>query len=239
MAESQMKESQPEGRRDMRFEASMTLEERIKLLATELERTRSDLRALQRQHRQLNLAKIMTYLAGFVVLALMASGTASRSIAQNEVARPITILEAPVEIRGKSGQTIVQIGEDKGRYGLNIYSPNVPSSPNGPSSPGASLGLGFEGAGGTSGLILLKEGPNFTAKLGRDGLRLYKTNQAVAYLGISAGGNGELQLGNPTGTSLVEAGALDSNTGVVRVYPFGATPIPIPTFLRGMNYKKQ
>jgi len=44
MAESQMKESQPEGRRDMRFEASMTLEERIKLLATELERTRSDLR---------------------------------------------------------------------------------------------------------------------------------------------------------------------------------------------------
>ena len=30
--------------RDMRFEASMTLEERIKLLATELERTRSDLR---------------------------------------------------------------------------------------------------------------------------------------------------------------------------------------------------
>ena len=223
----------------MSSEASMTLEERIKLLATELERTRSELRALQRQHRQLNLAKRMTYLAGFVVLALMTSGTlASRSIAQNEVARPITILEAPVEIRGKSGQTIVQIGEDKGRYGLNIYSPNVPSSPNGPSSPGASLGLGFEG-GGKSGLILLKEGPNFTAKLGRDGLRLYKTNQPVAYLGISAGGNGELQLGNPTGTALVEAGALDSNTGVVRVYPFGATPIPIPTFLRGMNYKKQ
>ena len=235
-----MKESQLPGRSYMSSEASMTLEERIKLLATELERTRSELRALQRQHRQLNLAKRMTYLAGFVVLALMTSGTlVSRSIAQNEVARPITILEAPVEIRGKSGQTIVQIGEDKGRYGLNIYSPNVPSSPNGPSSPGASLGLGFEGAGGTSGLILLKEGPNFTAKLGRDGLRLYKTNQAVAYLGISAGGNGELQLGNPTGTALVEAGALDSNTGVVRVYPFGATPIPIPTFLRGMNYKKQ
>src|SRR5436305_995460 len=82
---------------------------------------------------------------------------------------------APAEIRRKAGQTIVQIGEDKGRYGLNIYSPNVPSSPNGPSSPGASLGLGFEGAGGKSGLILLKEGPNFTAKLGRDGLRLYKT----------------------------------------------------------------
>src|SRR2546421_5765833 len=148
----------------MRFETSTTVEERIKLLATELERTRSELRALQRQHRQLNLAKRMTYLAGFVVLALMTSGTASRSIAQNEVARPITILEAPVEIRGKSGQTIVQIGEDKGRYGLNIYSPNVPASPNGPSSSGASLGLGFEGAGGKSGLILLKEGPNVTAK---------------------------------------------------------------------------
>ena len=64
----------------MRFETSTTVEERIKLLATELERTRSELRALQRQHRQLNLAKRMTYLAGFVVLALMTSGTlASRS----------------------------------------------------------------------------------------------------------------------------------------------------------------
>jgi hypothetical protein len=98
--------------------------------------------------------------------------------------------------------------------------------------------LGFEG-GGSSALILLQEGPNFTAKLGRDGLRMYRTNQPVAFLGISAGGNGELQLGNPTGTALVEAGALDSNTGTVRVYPYGATPIPIPTFLRGMNYKKQ
>jgi hypothetical protein len=222
----------------------MNLEERIKLLTSELERTQSELRILQRQHRQVNLAKRMTYLAGFVVLALMTSGTlAPRSIAQNEGPKAITILEAPVEIRGKSGQTIVQIGEDKGRYGLNIYSPNGPSSPNSPNgpsspgSPGASLGLGFEGAGGTSGLILLKEGPNFTAKLGRDGLKLYKTNQPVAFLGISPGGNGELQLGNPTGASLVEAGALDSNTGVVRVYPFGATPIPIPTFLRGM--KKQ
>jgi hypothetical protein len=224
----------------MRFEASMILEEQIKLLASELERTRSELRALQRQHRQVNLAKRMTYLAGFVVLALMIGGTlAPRSIAQQEVPRPTTILEAPVEIRGKSGQTIVKIDDDKGTYGLHVYSPNVPSStnsPNGPSSPGASVHLGFEG-GGTSGLILLKEGPNFTAKLGRDGLRLYKTNQAVAYLGISPGGNGELQLGNPAGASLVEAGALDSNTGVVRVYPFGATPIPIPTFLRGM--KKQ
>ena len=239
-----MKELQPQGTRDMRLDASMTLEDRINLLATELQRTQSELRALQRGRRQVNLAKRMTYLAGFVVLAFMISGTwAPRSIAHQEGARPITVLEAPVEIRGKSGQAIVQIGEDKGRYGLNIYSPNVassPNSPNGPStpgSPGASLGLGFEGAGGTSGLILLKEGPNFTAKLGRDGLKLYTANRAVAFLGISAGGNGELQLGNPTGSSLVEAGALDSNTGVVRVYPFGATPIPIPTFLKGM--KKQ
>jgi hypothetical protein len=221
----------------MSFDVSMTLEERIELLASELERTQSELRALQKQRRQASLTKRVTYLAGFVVLALMTSGTlAPRSIAQNEGPRPTTILEAPVEIRGKSGQTIVHIGEESGRYGLNVYSPNVPSSPNGPASPGASVGLGFEG-GGTSALILLKEGPNFTAKLGRDGLRMYKANQPVAYLGISAGGNGELQLGNPTGSSLVEAGAIDSNTGVVRVYPFGATPIPIPTFLKGM--KKQ
>ena len=224
----------------MKCETNRTLEERINLLATELERTQSELRALRRQRQQVNLAKRMTYLAGFVVLALMISGTlVPRSIAQQEVARSTTILDAPVEIRGKSGETIVKIDDDKGTYGLHVYSPNVPSSPNspnGPSSPGASVHLGFEG-GGTSGLILLKEGPNFTAKLGRDGLRLYKTNQPVAYLGISAGGNGELQLGNPAGASLVEAGALDSNTGVVRVYPFGATPLPIPTFLKGM--KKQ
>jgi hypothetical protein len=217
----------------------MNLEERIKLLATELERTQSDLHALQSQRRQVNLAKRVTYLAGLVVLAFMTGVTLTpRSIAQNESPKPITILEAPVEIRGKSGQTIVQIGEESGRYGLNIYSPNASSGSNAPSGPGASVHLGFEG-GGSSALILLKEGPNFTAKLGRDGLRMYKTNQPVAFLGISAGGNGELQLGNPTGTALVEAGALDSNTGTVRVYPYGATPIPIPTFLRGMNYKKQ
>jgi dynactin complex subunit len=60
-----MKDSQPQGRTDMRFEASMTLKEQIESLASELERTQSELRILQRQHRQVNLAKRMTYLAGF------------------------------------------------------------------------------------------------------------------------------------------------------------------------------
>ena len=36
----------------MRFAASMSLEEQIELLATELERTRSDLRVLQKHHRR-------------------------------------------------------------------------------------------------------------------------------------------------------------------------------------------
>ncbi len=47
----------------MRFEASVTLEGQIKFLATELERTRSDLRILQRQHRRSALSTKLFYLS--------------------------------------------------------------------------------------------------------------------------------------------------------------------------------
>ncbi len=73
----------------MRFEASMTLEDQIKLLATELERTRSELRALQRQHRRSALSTRLFYLSGLIVIgSLLGIAFSSPGAAQQEVARP-------------------------------------------------------------------------------------------------------------------------------------------------------
>ena len=72
---------------------------------------------------------------------------------------------------------------------------------------------------------------------GSYGLNIYNPNggsEAVAFLGGTNNGNGKLQLGDAAGNSLVEAGVLPGNIGVVRVYPMnGKSPIPIPNFIKG------
>ena len=75
------------------------------------------------------------------------------------------------------------------------------------------------------------------ASSGTYGLNIYNPtggSGAVAFLGGTNNGNGKLQLGDAAGNSLVEAGVLPGNIGVVRVYPMnGKSPIPIPNFIKG------
>lgn len=61
--------------------------------------------------------------------------------------------------------------------------------------------------------------------------------KSVVFLGLGNEDNGKFQLGNSAGDGMVEAGVLEGNKGVVRVYPCCQPTIPIPTFLMGMKQR--
>src|SRR5207237_9780217 len=111
-------------RTDMRFETSTIVEERIKLLATELERTRSELRALQRQHRRSALSTRLFYLSGsIVILSFLGIAFSPRGAAQQQVARPPTYFDAPFVVYDKNHRPIVEISDEPGKKGLTVYGP--------------------------------------------------------------------------------------------------------------------
>jgi hypothetical protein len=73
-------------------------------------------------------------------------------------------------------------------------------------------------------------------ELGEPGVQILNNGKVVGRLGSAPSGSGAgyLAIGNPGGSTIVEAGMLADGDGVVRAYPLtGKTPLPIPNFIRG------
>lgn len=216
---------------DMRPAQHQSLEDKVRALAADLERTQRELRRLERQRKHALHATRFLNLSGLLVIVLLLSLTlSSNSAAQQQTAQPsaiVTHFDVPVRFTDKAGHTVAEISDQHGSYGLTIYGPN---------GGGVYLGINKQ----QNGLIqLLGPGNKEITTISEKGYSLNgKSGQAVAFVGASSGGNGMLQLGNASGDSLVEAGALDASTGVVRVYPMdGRSPIPVPNFIKGAAKK--
>ncbi len=209
-----MKESQPQGRRDMRFEASVTLEEQIKSLATELERTRSDLRALQRQHRRSALSTRLFYLSGLIVIVSLAGIAFSPpGAAQQQVARPTTYFDAPFVVYDKNHRPIVEISDEPGKKGLTVYGP-----PEEASGSSVRLGFGKSAAGDIGGVILLKDTSNHAfARIDPGGyVFLGKSDTSVATMG-RYDGKGVVAIFNQAGKVVAFLTEKDNHGGSVTV----------------------
>lgn len=222
-----------EGRIRMKAETNITLEQQLATLAAELAHTRSELRALQRQLRRGTLASSLAYSGGLAVLALViGSALTPTGIAQQEISKPTKILEAPVEVRGKSGQTIAVFSEEPGHYGLTVVGKS-----------GGAVGIGSSSG---KGLLLLQDtGRNTFASIDGEGFKFVEGGHNVVFVGKAAAGaeitvngldgnpiaslvrttnGGKLELSNTGGQLMVEAGTTDSGVGVVRTGPMSRVP---------------
>jgi hypothetical protein len=213
----------------MRFETSTTVEEQIKLLATELERTRSDLRALQRQHRRSALSTRFFYLSGLILIVSLSSIAYSPSgVAQ----KMVTHFEAPFIVEDNLHNTIVEISDEPGKKGLTVFGPK-----------GGSVGLGTSNA---KGLILFQDaGQKTCATIDEEGFKFEEGDHNVVFVGkvssgpqISVNGDngspiaslvrgtngGKLELSNSKGEVMVAAGTWSTGVGLVQTGPMSRAP---------------
>ena len=157
-----------------------------------------------------------------------------------DVARPTTVIEAPVDIRGKSGKTVVRIEDDpvpalwligpQGSVKLVITDLGGAVSVRAAAAQPSFLGFDSNGTGlvaltGTSG--------SRVAELGQNGAQVFNgAGKVVARLGTSSKDEGLFLLGNAGGDATVEAGTLEGR-GIVRAYPYSPRTGEI---LRGSNF---
>lgn len=208
----------------MQAETNDELQQRLSVVIRELAETRSELRSLQhRQHKSARLSPLLTFGGVFVLVLLLI--LVPNGAAQNGVPSPgsVTRLQAPVLIQDKTGKTIVEISDRTGFKGVTVFSS---------SSDVAFLGFDKQ----NNGLVqLLAPGRKIFADIGVDGFKFFgPSGQPVAFMGVDSASNGALQLKNSSGGVLVDAGAIDANTGFAQVYPkSGKSPFPIPNYLKG------
>ncbi len=164
-----------------------------------------------------------------------------------------TKITAPFEIVDAKGNTIMRVTDDDGSsYGRGAYVFNnqkrpvahvgVSASDNGGRilvrDKDANRGRAVQMTYGASGPQFVIKGDNDKMMLSIDktGLIYYNPleNPAVS-LGLGESGTrGVLKIANPDGNAVVEAGSLQDNRGVVRVFPNSRLlPNPIPSFLMG------
>ena len=195
------------------METTDNLKKQLAIIAAELERTRSELRTLQKQSRKTSWARKTSY-SVILLGAVLAFGSifSPQSSALNSPAqRPVHRLEAPVLIVGAGNNTIAEISEDPGRYGITVYG-----------KKGGKIALGTSSLT-DGGLIQLSDpGQKAIANVSERAVMFSNTNgEPAAGIGLKPSGSGFLALGNPNGDGVVEAGMLDDGRGVVRVYPLG------------------
>lgn len=197
----------------MRFETSTTLAERIELLATELERTRSEVRSLQRQHRRTARSTRFFGLSGLIVIvsfmsiALAPAGTAQKMV---------THFEVPFIVEDKFHKPIVEISDEPGRWGLTVYGKNV-----GRVSLGSNEDGGYIGIIGSNGLIT-KEAPApkpaTLATIDADGFQYYGKVSRTALASLTSfEGRGLVRVNNQTGKAVAFLIEKDNQGGSVTV----------------------
>jgi hypothetical protein len=170
----------------MNAEPQSAVYEELASLRAEMEHLRYQVRELQRGGA--GWWRKAAYLVGATLLAIMSFGAMTRvSGAQKEVAKPTTVLDAPVDVRGKSGKTIARFSEEKGHYGLEVF---------GPGDEVAAIGSNPKG-----GVILLSKGPNVNATMSAEGFRVWRAKNNVAYLGVE-GEQGIVAVYNGTGKTV-------------------------------------
>lgn len=205
----------------MNAESYTSLEQRLDSLAAELEHVRSKLRTLQAQRRPLRLWERIGCFSGLALLGVIVVGASTHvGIAQmrlknkgnvqttkNNSTGTATVLNAPVEIRGKSGQTIARFSEDSGHYGLEVDGPGL-----------GKVVLGFNSDGGA---IFLKNGGIVTATMKGTGFTVWNfpsvTPYPISYLGKSNKGTGFVAVYNGAGTQAGFLLAKDDGGGNVTV----------------------
>ena len=201
------------------------LERRLALIESELEAVRGESGYLRRRGRKLDYATRALCLIGLIGFALfVSSGTPlAGAAATTQEPRTLTRLEAPLLVVDKAGNSIVEISDDKGSYGLTVRGPS-----------GGSVFMGTSKTSGAGLVYLYGPGQKLVTNLNHEGLTAYNSSgKAVASIGLSAGGSGSMSLGNPNGDGIVEAGMTEGR-GIVRVYPLGGPPPnPIPRFIMG------
>jgi len=197
----------------MRFTESTTLKEQIKLLTTELESTRSDLRVLQRQHRRSALSTRLFYLSGLIAFVfLLGIAHSPPSAAQKLVSH----FEAPFIVEDSSHKPIVEISDEPGRWGLTVYGKHV-----GKVALGSNEDGGFIGVLGSTGLIT-KEAPapkpTMLATIDVDGFKYFGkvSNTALASV-TSFEGKGVVVAYNQAGKAIAFLTEKDNHGGSVTV----------------------
>jgi hypothetical protein len=213
----------------MKGEINRTLEERVRLLAAELESTRSSLRALQRQHRHSALSTRFFYLSGLIIVLFVLGIARSPSGAAQKT---VTHFEAPFIVEDKSHRTIVEISDEPGKKGLTVFGPK-----------GGSVGLGTSNA---KGLILFQDASQKTfAAIDEEGFKFVEGDHNVVFVGKVAAGpeitlngqngspiaslvrtanGGKLELSSSNGELMVIAGTTSSGVGTVRTGPMSRAP---------------
>ena len=232
----------------MQTERLIELEQRLALVESELQAARAQNRELRRQSRKVAYTTRSLCLIVLIGFALLVIGGAPHvgAKASTPGQRPITVLDAPFLILGKSKNAIAEISEDKGKYGIRVYGPT-----------GGSINLGFSAPNGEGNIRLLAPGEKIIAQISQQGFLaldpateqvvasmdrngFYVNNssgKAVGSLGVMPSGSGFMALGNPNGDRLVEAGMLDGR-GIVRALPLGGPPpMVIPQFIKGAKPK--
>ena len=202
------------------------LERRLALVESELDALRGQSRDLRRRNRKLAHATRLLCFIGLIGVALFVSSGAplAGAAATTGGQRAVTRLEAPLLVLDKAGNSVVEISDEKGGYGLTVRNPS-----------GGSVFLGSSKTSGAGLVHLYGPGQKLVTILNYEGLTAYNTSgKAVASIGARPSGSGFMSLGNPNGDGLVEAGATEDGRGFVRVYPLGGPrPNPIPNFIMG------
>jgi hypothetical protein len=203
------------------------LERRLALVESELDALRGQSRDLRRRNRKLAHATRLLCCIGLIGVGLFVSSGAPLAGAAATTTggqRAVTRLEAPLLVLDKAGNSVVEISDEKGSYGLTVRNPS-----------GGSVFLGSSKTSGAGLVHLYGPGQKLFTNLNYEGLTAYNTSgKAVASIGARPGGSGFMSLGNPNGDGLVEAGATEDGRGLVRVYPLGGPPpTVIPKFIMG------
>ena len=197
----------------MKCETDRTLEEQIKLLASELERTRSDLRALQRQQRRLALSTRFFYLSGLIVIVFVLGIAPSGPSAAQKI---LTHFEAPFIVEDSAHKPIVEISAEPGRWGLTVYGKHV-----GKVALGSNEDGGFIGVLGSTGLIT-KEAPTpkptTLATIDVDGFKYFGKGSNTALASVTSfEGKGVVVAYNQAGKAIAFLTEKDNHGGSVTV----------------------
>jgi hypothetical protein len=166
---------------------------------------------------------------GVALAVLLVGPLVPRASAQ----RTVTRLEAPVLVVNEQGQSIVEISNAPGRYGLTVW---------GRTGGNTFIGTSAKKDGGLIQLHEPKE--KMTTQIGGGGILvgdggdiLVKNTQGVtvAALGAKPEGPGYLALGNAKGDGTVNAGTTASgDRGYVEALPTaGPPPTVIPKYIMG------
>ena len=210
----------------METEKLIELEQRLALVESDLEATRAQNRVLRQRCRRNAFATRYLYLSYLIAVALLVGLDPSfaGALGTTPPQRPVTRLEAPVTIVGKSGNSIVEISEDQGRYGLTVYGPK-----------GESVFLGSSKTSGAGIVHVYGPGRKLLSLLNSEGFTAYNSaGNAAAAIGARSGGSGFMTLGTTNGDAVVEAGMTEDSRGIVRVYPLGGPPpTVIPKYIMG------